>query len=88
MAWGETDQIELHAFGDASEKGYGACVYIRIVKKDTPPTVSFVISKGKVAPLNKITLPSLELLGALLCARLVTFVQKSLQFPPSMSYKC
>ena len=44
VTWGETDQIELHAFGDASEKGYGACVYIRIIKKGTP-TVSFVISK-------------------------------------------
>ncbi len=71
--------LKLHAFGDASEKGYGSVVYCRVPKSDSTYQVSLVISKGKVVPLKRITLPRLELLGSLLSARLVTFVLKALQ---------
>ena len=78
--WSETSKIiELHAFGDASEKGYGAVVYCRVPDLDNNYKVSLLISKGKVAPLKKLTLPRLELLAALLCARLVNFVINTLQ---------
>ena len=29
-AWCDNGKITLHAFGDASEKGYGACVYLAV----------------------------------------------------------
>ena len=78
--WKEASEgLEIHAFGDASMKGYGAVVYCRVPSSDGGYQVSLVMSKGKVAPLKKITLPRLELLGAFLCARLVAFVLQALK---------
>ncbi len=78
--WKEASEgLEIHAFGDASMKGYGAVVYCRVPRSEGGYQVSLVMSKGKVAPLKKITLPRLELLGALLCARLVVFVLQALK---------
>lgn len=70
--------FELHVFSDASAKEYGAVVYIRI-PHGSSFHVSFVTSRARVAPLKNITLPRLELLGALLAARLLVFVRKALQ---------
>ena len=89
-AWTSLKNIELHSFSDASEKGYGACVYIRIPDRDRQPKfeVCLVIEKAKVAPLKRVTLPRLELIAALLGARFIVFVQKALKLSPKMSYKC
>ena len=87
-AWCDNENITLHAFGDASEKGYGACVYLAVRFSDGSITSSLVISKARVAPLKKVTLPCLELLGALLCARLLTFVRSSLQLSSEVDYRC
>ena len=88
LPWQDLAGIELHGFGDASERGYGACVYLRIPREDGSYSVSLVISKGKVAPIKKVTLPRLELLAALLCARLLTFVRKALKLPADVRYRC
>ncbi|KAK3873849.1 hypothetical protein Pcinc_021180 [Petrolisthes cinctipes] len=78
ISWKDLNGAELHAFGDASEKGYGACVYLRVPQSDGKFSVSFVMSRGRVSPIKSVTLPRLELIGALLCARLVTFVESTL----------
>ena len=69
---------ELHAFGDASEKSYGACVYLRFPQPNGKFSVSFVISRGRVTSIKSVTLSRLELIGALLCARLVAYVKSAL----------
>ena len=79
MAWlPMSDRLELHAFGDASEKGYGAVVYLR-VQIGSEYHVAFVAARSRVAPLKKVSLPRLELLGSLMCARLVDYVQTALK---------
>ncbi|XP_035232507.1 uncharacterized protein LOC118204282 [Stegodyphus dumicola] len=78
-----TDILELHCFCDASQKAYGAAIYARVVK-DNNIEVNLLVSKSRVTQLRKITLPRLELLGALLAARLASKVKKTvdLKSPP------
>ena len=77
----------MHGFGDASERGYGAVVYLRIPCGDGTHEVSLVTSRARVAPLKRVTLPRLELLGALMTARLVVFVQQALKLS-EVVYRC
>ena len=63
----------LHGFCDASLGAYAAVVYVR-VEASSGNCVNFVISKISVAPLDKQTIPRLELLLALLLSNLVTTV--------------
>ena len=67
------NHVEIHAFGDASESGYGAVVYLRILFEGKYH-VSLCAARSRVAPLKKVSLPRLELLSALVCARLMEFV--------------
>ena len=63
--------ITLHGFSDSSEVAYGACIYL--VAKDTLGNIQseLVCAKSRLAPLKVISLPRLELCGALLLAQLV-----------------
>ena len=62
--------VQLHGFCDASEKGYGACIYLRSTDKHGQDYSSLVCYKSRVAPIRKLTIPRLELCGALLLSRL------------------
>jgi hypothetical protein len=68
-------QLELHAFSDASENGYGACVYLRSTYSNGDVSVSLLLGKSKVAPLKQLSTPRLELQGVVLAARLVISVR-------------
>ena len=85
--WTDLKNVELLVFVDASTKAYGCCVYLRSGKEDTL-CVNLVISKARVAPLSDITLPRLELLAALLGARLLEFSRKALELPEDVPYTC
>ncbi|KRZ88553.1 hypothetical protein T08_669 [Trichinella sp. T8] len=74
----EASRLELHGFGDASEAAYAAVVSLRGVKTQDDVQVSFVTVNSRVAPLKKLSTPQLELMAALLCARLVCYVRKEL----------
>ncbi|XP_024876608.1 uncharacterized protein LOC112457662, partial [Temnothorax curvispinosus] len=69
---------EIHGFCDASEQGYGAVVYIRLVTENGV-TIRMLIAKSKVAPLKAITLPRLELSAAVLLSDLLEYVEKILR---------
>lgn len=87
VPWKSIEYLEIHGFGDALNKGYGACVYLRLCIDNTCK-ISLVMSKTRVAPIKKLTLPKLELMGALLCARLVVFVKNALDLKIRTNMAC
>jgi len=68
----------LHGFSDASERAYAAVLYISSTYSDGSTEVKLLCSKTRVSPTKKQTIPRLELLGALILARLVHSVRASL----------
>ncbi|XP_053597333.1 uncharacterized protein LOC128668417 [Microplitis demolitor] len=72
------NNIQLHGYCDASEKAYGACLYLRSISSDRNVYTQLICSKSRVAPVSSIWLPRLELCGALLLARLYQTVRQAL----------
>lgn len=60
--------IQLHGFCDSSIRGYGCCLYMRVVDTMGNISVKLLTAKSKVAPTKKKSLPKLELCGAKLLA--------------------
>lgn len=73
-------RIEIHGFCDASQKGYGACLYVRSLDKNQDVAVRLMCAKSRVAPLKSQTIPRLELCGALTLARLFLEARPALGF--------
>ena len=68
----------LRGFCDASMGAYAAVVYL-MIKSSASIVVRFVVAKSRVAPVHNKTIPRLELLAALLLARLMNSVTGALQ---------
>ncbi|XP_026478309.1 uncharacterized protein LOC113384765 [Ctenocephalides felis] len=78
--------IQCHGFADASLLAYGACVYLRATYEDGSISCHLICSKSKVAPLKQVTLPRLELLAALLLAKLYRHVMAK-ELTPAVMWK-
>jgi len=61
-----------HVFGDASERAYGAVIYLKSII-DKAVTVRLICSKAILALIKRVTLPRLELLAALVATRLLRY---------------
>ncbi|CAG4951544.1 unnamed protein product [Colias eurytheme] len=73
--------MELHGFCDASNAAYAAIVYSRIIDSNGNVHVSLITSKTRVAPVKQVSIPRLELCGAVLLARLLDEVRGILDVP-------
>ena len=67
------DNLQLHVFTDASEDAFGCVAYFRILVKGRP-RCALVSAKSKVAPLQHLSIPRLELQAAVLGSRLAATV--------------
>jgi len=64
-------KLPVHVFCDASSRAYAVAAYNHVADTNGDVTVNLVASKCRLAPPNGDTIPRLELLGALLGARLL-----------------
>ena len=81
------ERVELHGFSDASAKAYGACVYVRSVHNDVVYT-KLLCAKSRVAPIKPLTIPRLELCGALEVAKLMQTVVRAINFTGNLYLWC
>ena len=70
--------ISLHGFCDSSSQVYCGMVYIR-VETTLCIRVNFLYAKTKVAPLKKLSIPRLELLGCVLLSKVLKDVLVALK---------
>ncbi|XP_055305902.1 uncharacterized protein LOC129570356 [Sitodiplosis mosellana] len=63
--------VEIYGFCDAANSAYDACVYLRVTNEDGTTSCNLVAAKSKVAPVRAVTIPRLELCGAVLLAKLL-----------------
>lgn len=68
---------ELHIFVDAGESGFAAVAYFRGKGNKGEIVVSIVMAKSKVSPLRAVSIPRLELMAAVLGARLANTICQS-----------
>ena len=74
----QTDLVAMHVFCDASETGYGACIYVVAADEKGGRRATLLSAKAKVAPLKAQSIPRLELCAALLGCKLLKAVSESL----------
>ena len=79
--FGEVKEAQLHLFSDGSRVGYGAVAYLRVVDVNDNIHVTFIIGRARVAPINEISIPCLELTAAVISVKLSKMIQEELDFP-------
>ena len=77
--FGSIQSSQLHLFADGSELGYGACAYLRLTDHQGNISCSSVIGKARLAPIKQMSIPRLELSGAVLACRLYGFLTNELE---------
>ncbi|XP_075151078.1 uncharacterized protein LOC142225184 [Haematobia irritans] len=70
--------VEIHGFCDASGSAYAATLYIRVEIGNQVDTF-LLAAKTRVAPIKKISLPRLELCGAVMLSKLANAIIPNLQ---------
>ena len=79
--FGVLHSIQPHLFSDASEDGYGAASYLRLVDDKRRIHCGLLMGKSRVAPLKTITVPRMELIAAVVSVKLHKFIIEQVNLP-------
>ncbi|XP_071037864.1 uncharacterized protein [Parasteatoda tepidariorum] len=71
-------QLTAHIFCDATPRAFGAVAYFRYIDETGEIKTSFIMAKGRVAPLKSLSLPRCELMGAVAAAKLAKYLKSIL----------
>ncbi|GIX94846.1 uncharacterized protein CDAR_503861 [Caerostris darwini] len=80
ILYGNFKKATLHIFTDASAHGYTCCAFLRC-EDEGKVKVSLISAKARVAPVQRPTIPKLELLGAAIGARIASEILEALDLP-------
>ncbi|XP_073949064.1 uncharacterized protein [Choristoneura fumiferana] len=85
-----TDQnmqgVTVHGFCDASSKAYGAVAYLRVKTEEGEIKTGLIAAKTRVAPVKPVSLPRLELCGAVLLSRLLKQIAEAMRIPTTQVF--
>lgn len=70
------ENIELHLFSDASNEAFASVAYLVCRNQDSSPSSRLIASKCRLSPVKAMTIPRLELMGAVLSSRLAQNILK------------
>lgn len=73
--------VELHGFCDASNVAYAATVYLRSINNAGEVSSRLIGAKTRVAPVKQVSIPRLELCGAVLLSKLLVEIAEVLNVP-------
>ena len=77
----DTAKLTVHTFTDASAHATSAVSYVRAAYPDGFVKVSLAFAKARATPIKKVTIPKLELRGAVLGLRTSKVVSQALAIP-------
>ncbi|XP_067036347.1 uncharacterized protein [Acropora muricata] len=73
------ERLTVHTFTEASEKAYAAVVYARYEFEDGSIGTRLITAKSRLAPLKALSIPRLELMGAIIGLRLTKQLCEALE---------
>ena len=71
-------ETHLHVFYDASKDAYVSAAYLVCRYSDNTASSRLIASKSRVSPIKAVTIPQLELMGAVFSSRLAKNIIKTL----------
>lgn len=79
--FGNIVNSQIHHFSDASQLAYGSASYLRLVNEDDQVHCVLLMSKSRLVPLKRITIPRLELAAAAVSVKVHKFLMSELEIP-------
>jgi hypothetical protein len=80
------NDVAIHGYCDASNSAYGAVAYLRVRIQDGEYKTFLLAAKTRVGPVKPMTVPKLELCGAVLLSRLLKQISEATRIPTNQMF--